>query len=485
MTSESLTLADNFLGDWGHYIGGVAEPLASAQGEIVELHDPATGALIGRAPTGGGGDADRAVQAAVLAQPAWASRSVDERRELVVELAARIEAAADELARIDVLETGKTIGLANALMAGGPAHVRDFVAASDGFFDRQLAGGHRQLREPYGVVGIIVPWNAPVEIVMRTLPAALLAGNTVVIKPSERAPFAVRRLVELLQLPPGVVNVLMGDGSSGKPLVGHPDVDFIIHTGSVGSGRDIAAVSGAKLRPALLELGGKDPVIVDRGIDVEWAAELVALGSFINTGQLCTAIERIYVVEEIADEFIEALIARAKREVVGPGLDPATTVGPMIDDAQRAIVHAHVESAVKAGATVRLGGVLGQGPGFFYPPTVLTNVTPEMDIMANETFGPVAPVRVVASIEAAVLEANESTYGLAATVLTNRPEGIDAAAKLKVGTIWVNTYLAGTDGARSEPRGVSGLGIVGDRRAVLEAVSSPKVLHIQHAPSEK
>jgi succinate-semialdehyde dehydrogenase/glutarate-semialdehyde dehydrogenase len=473
------------VGDWGHFIDGVAEPLDSAEGRIVELHDPATGAVIGRAPTGGEGDADRAVQAARRAQPEWASRSVDERRRLVAELAERIEAAADELARIDVLETGKTIGLARALVAGGPAHVRDFVAASEGFFDQELPGGHRQLREPYGVVGIIVPWNAPVEIVMRTLPAVLIAGNTVVVKPSERAPFAVRRLVELLQLPPGVVNVLMGDGSSGKPLVGHPDVDLIIHTGSVGSGRDIAAVSGAKLRPALLELGGKDPVIIDSGVDVEWAADLVALGSFINTGQLCTAIERIYVVEEIADDFIDALVARAEREVVGPGLDPATTVGPLIDEAQRSIVQAHVEAAIDAGATLRTGGSPEAGPGYFYPPTVLTNVTPEMDIMAQETFGPVAPVRVVASIEDAVREANASTYGLAATVLTNRPEGIAAAARLKAGTVWVNSYLAGTDGGRSEPRGVSGLGIVGDRRAVLEAISSPKVLHIEKAPTPK
>jgi succinate-semialdehyde dehydrogenase/glutarate-semialdehyde dehydrogenase len=479
------TPPDHVVGDWGHFIDGVAEPLGAAEGRSVELHDPATGVMIGRAPTGGEGDADRAVQAARRAQPEWASRSVDERRRLVAELAERIEAAAEELARIDVLETGKTIGLARALVAGGPAHVRDFVAASEGFFDQELPGGHRQLREPYGVVGIIVPWNAPVEIVMRTLPAVLIAGNTVVVKPSERAPFAVRRLVELLQLPPGVVNVLMGDGSSGKPLVGHPDVDLIIHTGSVGSGRDIAAVSGAKLRPALLELGGKDPVIIDAGVDIEWAADLVALGSFINTGQLCTAIERIYVVEEIADDFIDALVARAEREVVGPGLDPATTVGPLIDEAQRSIVQAHVEAAIDAGATLRTGGSPEAGPGFFYPPTVLTNVTAEMDIMAQETFGPVAPVRVVASIEDAVREANASTYGLAATVLTNRPEGIAAAARLKAGTVWVNSYLAGTDGGRSEPRGVSGLGIVGDRRAVLEAISSPKVLHIEKAPTPK
>jgi acyl-CoA reductase-like NAD-dependent aldehyde dehydrogenase len=473
------------VGDWGHFIDGVAEPLEAAQGAIVELHNPATGEIIGRSPTGGEGDAERAVRAARRAQPAWASQTVNERRRLVRELSARIEAAADELAHIDVLETGKTISLASALVAGGPSHVLDFVDVSDSFFDQELIGGHRQLREPYGVVGIIVPWNAPIEIVMRTLPAVLIAGNTVVVKPSERAPFAVRRLIELLELPPGVVNVLMGDGNSGKPLVGHAEVDLIIHTGSVGSGRDIAAISGAMLRPAVLELGGKDPVIVDSGVDIEWAADLVAFGSFINTGQLCTAIERIYVVEDVAEEFINALVARAEGEVVGSGLDPATTVGPLIDEAQRSIVQSHVDAAVKAGATVRTGGAPAEGPGFYYPPTVLTNVTPEMEIMTNETFGPIAPVRVVSSIEEAVREANESSYGLAATVLTDRPEGVAAAAKLKAGTVWVNAYLAGTDGGRCEPRGVSGLGIVGDRRAVLEAVSSPKVLHISQAPKRE
>lgn len=460
-----------------HFIGGTGIAPANPSDWITNC-DPSTGVPLLRLPRGGPEDASRAVGAAEAAQPEWAALPFRDRAALLLDAAARLDAASEHLALVDVRETGKPLALARALAAGAAVHVREFVAAGDQFADQLLADGHRQLYDPHGVVAVVVPWNAAVEVVMRTLPAVLLMGSTAVLKPSERAPWAVRELVDVLALPDGVVNVLLGDASSGAPLVDDPRVDFVIHTGSVESGRAIARASASLLRPVLLELGGKDPVIVDHDVDIEWAAGVVATGAWINTGQLCTAMERVYVDASVAEPFVSALVARAEQEVVGAGADPATTVGPLIDARMRDLVADHVTSAVASGARALTGGLPLERDGWFYPPTVLVDVADDMAVMHSETFGPVAPVRVVPDIETAVALANASRYGLAATVLTARPEGVAAARRLRAGTVWVNNYLAGTPGARSVPRGESGLGVVGDRRAVLEAVSVPRVLHL-------
>jgi succinate-semialdehyde dehydrogenase/glutarate-semialdehyde dehydrogenase len=218
-------------------------------------------------------------------------------------------------------------------------------------------------------------------------------------------------------------------------------------------------------------------------VDIAWAAQLVAQGSFINAGQLCTAIERIYVLEEIAEAFTVELVRLAEAERIGPGTDPAPTMGPLIDDRHRRLVHAHVCDALERGATLRTGGEIPDGPGFHYPPTVLVGCDAHMAVMADETFGPVAAVQAVPDLDHAVREANGGRYGLAATVLSNRAEGMEAARRLTVGTVWVNTYLVGTEGASCQPRGDSGLGAVGDRNAVLRAVSSPTTMHIATGPS--
>lgn len=461
-----------------HYINGKAAQPQGSNVSYLPHANPATGEPLLTVPQGSVEDTNQAVSAALTAYATWDSFSVKERASILLEAAERLDSAIGHLADIDVLETGKPRGLALALAEGAPRHIREFVEAIGDISDQLLEGGHRQLMDSRGVVAIIVPWNAPIEVVMRTLPAVLLLGNTAVIKPSERAPWAVRELAEVLGLPKGVINVLVGDASAGAPLVEDPRVKLVIHTGSVESGRAIALACAAQLKPVILELGGKDPVIVDRDVDIEWAASIVATGSWINAGQLCTAMERIYVDKAIAEEFIDALVSKARSEIVGPGSDTSSTVGPLIDQKMLELVSNHVDSAVALGAKVITGGIQADRPGWFYPPTVIVNVAKDMPVMVEETFGPIAPVMIVESLDEAVSLANQTRFGLAATVLTNRAEGVAAARKLQAGTVWVNNYLAGTPGGRCLPRGESGLGVVGDRRAVIEAIGAPRVLHL-------
>lgn len=468
----------------GNLIGGRRVVPQSSSASPMTHANPSNGEPLLIVPRGSAAEVRSAVDAALVAQPIWESKHLQQRSELLLEAAGRLEAAVERLAYIDALETGKPLALARSLAGGAALHIRDFVAATHGFIDQPLGADHRQLYDAHGVVAIVVPWNAAVEVVMRTLPAALLLGNTVVIKPSERAPWAVRELAETLDLPPGVVNVVVGDASAGQSLIEDPRVRLVIHTGSVASGRSIARVCAEQLKPAILELGGKDPILVDRDVDIEWAAATVALGSWINAGQLCTAIERIYVDEFIAADFIDALAEHARAETVGPGLDDRTTVGPLIDERMRVLVAEHVDAALASGARAVVGGAPLPGPGFFYPPTVLVDAPDDSPVMVEETFGPIAPVRVVSNLDDAVSLANRGKYGLAATVLTNRPEGVVAARRLKAGTVWVNAYLAGTPGGRILPRGESGLGVVGDRRAVLEAIGAPRVLHLARGSAE-
>src|SRR5919202_4079470 len=238
------------------------------------------------------------------------------------------------------------------------------------------------VHEPRGVAALLVPWNDPIAIAGGQLGACLVTGNTVVLKPSEKTPLSTIRLVELLDLG-AVLHLLLGDARAGRPLAAHPEVALVIHTGAVATGRELAAACAGDLRKALLELGGKDPLIVDEGVDPAWAAGQAAAGAFANAGQLCTSVERIYVHAAVAEPFVAALVAGAER----------ARIGPLIDERQREIVHRHVTEAVDGGAEVRTGGAPADGPGFFYPPTVLAGCTDDMAVMREETFGPVAAVR--------------------------------------------------------------------------------------------
>jgi succinate-semialdehyde dehydrogenase/glutarate-semialdehyde dehydrogenase len=322
------------------------------------------------------------------------------------------------------------------------------------------------------VAALLVPWNDPIAIAGGQLGACLATGNTVVLKPSERTPLSTTRLVEVLDLPAGVLELLLGDERAGRPLAGHPEVDLVIHTGSIATGRELAALTAPDLRKVLLELGGKDPLIVDDGVDPAWAAEQAAAGAFANAGQLCTSVERIYVHEAVADAFVAALTARARD----------TEIGPLIDERQREIVHRHVTEAVGAGAELLTGGEPAGGPGFFYPPTVLSGCAGGMAVMREETFGPVAAVQGVRSFDDALAAANATEYGLAATVLTPSMAHAQAAwRELRAGTVKVNAVWGGAPGGAAQPQRASGTGF-GYGPELLDEVTLTKVVHVEPPP---
>ncbi|HEY0699317.1 MAG TPA: aldehyde dehydrogenase family protein, partial [Micromonospora sp.] len=309
---------------------------------------------------------------------------------------------------------------------------------------------------------------------------------TVVHKPSERCPLTGRRFAELLaaHLPEGVLEILDGDGSVGAQLTG-ADVDVVAHVGSSATGRAIAlecARTGAK---AVLENGGNDPLIVDADVDPAWAAEQAALGAFANSGQLCVSVERIYVHSKVATAFLAALTERAAALRVGPGRDPDSELGPLVDVAHRGRVDAQVRAAVADGARVLHGGAVPVGPGAFYPPTVLADCTDDMAVMREETFGPVAPVLVVDSFAEALSRAARSTYGLAATVLTGSMRHAQRAwRELPVGTVKVNAVCGGAPGGAAHPRRGSGQGF-GYGPELLDELTVSKVVHISAPPDRR
>lgn len=461
-------------------IGGSWED--SHSDAILELVNPATEEVIGQLPAGSTADADRAVSAALAAQPAWAAQPVAERVARIQAWADAVAGHADELAEMECREMGKPIGIGRSFIDAAVAGLRGSAAEALSYsFDTTITnpdgGRTRILRHPLGVAAVITPWNFPVTMALAALGPILASGNTVVVKPSERASQSVTRLFELLSLPDGVVNLLLGDSHAGKPLVEHDSVQLVHFTGSVATGRQIGAETGQRLHRSILELGGKDPVVVDAGVDPVATANAVAFGAFINTGQICTSMERIYVHRDVADEFVDALTAAAGTYAMGNGLEEATKLGPLVDGSQRDIVRRHVEDALERGATLRCGGEAPGRPGFFYPATVLTDVDDSMLVMTEETFGPIAPVAVVSSFEEGLEKASQSRYGLAATVYTENPDHMAAAARIPAGVTWINQWQGGGPERLYEPAGDSGMGATG-ATAAYDAATRPASVHI-------
>jgi succinate-semialdehyde dehydrogenase/glutarate-semialdehyde dehydrogenase len=448
--------------------------------------DPATGEAFDAIPAGSSTAVEAAVRAARAAQPAWARTPAGERGAVLKAAARRLRAAAGELAELQTREGGKPLGDSLGGVEAGIGAIEQYAELGPLHRGRSLAGNWAaadlMVFEPRGVVGLLVPWNDPVAIACGQIAAALVTGNTVVFKPSEKTPLSAVRLADLLDLPGDVLQLVLGDARAGRPLAAHPGVDLVIHTGSVQTGREVAAACAGRLGKALLELGGKDALIVDAGVDPEWAAEQAASGAYANAGQVCTSVERIFVHRAVAEPFVAALVRRAEALRVGPGLDPETDMGPLVDAEQRAWVHGQVKAAVEAGAEVRTGGAIPDGPGFFYPPTVLTGVGAQTSLMAEETFGPVAAVQVVDGFDEALAAANASPYGLAAAVLTpSQAHAQRAWRELRVGTVKVNAVWGGAPGGAAEPRGQSGLGF-GYGPELLDEVTVTKVVHLAAAP---
>jgi len=451
----------------------------------LERLDPASGRPSRPVECDGPERVAAAVRAARDAYPGWRATAPAARAGMLRAAAAAVRAAADELGTLLRETTGRLEGEARESALVAADLFEEAAVAGLGRSGRVLAGDPAALdvvrREPRGVVAVITPWNDPYPAAAGLVAAALVTGNTVVHKPSERSDAPGVRLAELVAgaLPPGVLEVLSGDGVTGEALVAHDDVALVAHVGSTAAGRRIAAVAGARGARALLENGGKDPVVVDAGVDPAFVAEQIATGAFTNAGQLCTAAERVYVVEEVADAVVAALARRAEQLVVGDPADPATTLGPLVDEQQLAVVEAHVAEAVAAGAQVVTGGRRLDRPGTFYAPTVLDRCPDDVDLLREETFGPVAPVVRVPDFDEAVRRASQSAYGLAATVFTPRLDhALRAADALDVGTVKVNAIFGGAPGGSADPRRGSGGG-AGYGPDLLDELTVRKAVHLE------
>jgi acyl-CoA reductase-like NAD-dependent aldehyde dehydrogenase len=446
--------------------------------EVLDVVDPSSGAVVGRVPLCGAAEVEAAVTGAAKAARGWARTAPAERAAALTAAARRLRDRVDELAELQSREGGKPLGDSRGGVEAGIGTLEQYAELGPLHRGKTLQGGwdatDLMLWEPRGVCAVLTPWNDPVAIALQGLAAALAVGNTVVFKPSERTPLACAAVAAVLadELPPGVLQVLHGDGRTGAPLAAHPGVDVVYHVGSSVTGRAIALAAAQTGAHAVLEGGGKDACVVDAGVDPAWAAEQVALGAFANTGQVCVSVERVYVHADVAEPFLAALVEQAEER----------ELGPLVDRRQRGVVERHVEQAGAAGAQVLTGGVTPDGAGAFYPATVLVGCTDDMDVMREETFGPLAAVRVVQSFDEALAAAAESDYGLAATVLTPSMEHAQRAVReLPVGTVKINAVFGGGPGGAAHPHRGSGQGL-GYGPELLDELAQLKVVHWEAPP---
>lgn len=451
---------------------------------MLRIEDPSTGEIVGSVPASDEAEVVAAVRAADAAFAGWRRTAAAERGGLLRETAQRMLGDAERLSELNARETGKLIGDARGGVAAGIAAIEQYAELGPLHRGRSLNGSWQasdfMVNEPRGTVAVITPWNDPVAISAGLIAAALITGNTVVFKPSERAPHVGAALAAHFQavLPRGTVQLIQGGGTVGSVLVRQPSVRVIAHVGSTAAGRSIAAAaaqSGAKI---LLENGGKDALIVDAGVNPMWAATQAALGAFANAGQICTSVERIFVVRDVADAFVDGLVEQALSLQVGGALDPDTRLGPLVDRRHREHVHRQVTDAISMGAKPLVGGLIADGPGAFYAATVLLDDRVESKVWKEETFGPVAPVHVVDDFRTAIGLANGSNYGLAATVLTPSLEHAQKAwRELDVATVKINAVFGGAPGGAAQPRHDSGSGY-GYGPELLDELTQTKVVHL-------
>ena len=440
-------------------IGG--KRVDAASGETFEVTDPSNLSVLCHVPKGGAEDINRAVQAARRAfeEGPWRRMSVSDRGKLIWKFADLIEQRNEEFAQLETLDNGKPLAIARA--ADVPLtvdHFRYYAGLTTKIHGETLdisvpyAPGAEFLdytrREPMGVVGQIIPWNFPLLMAAWKLGVALAAGNCVVLKPAEQTPLSALRLADLFEeagFPQGVVNVVTGFGDAGAALAAHPDVDKVAFTGSTEVGHEIVKASAGNLKRVSLELGGKSPAVVFPDADMDLTADGVAGAIFFNHGQCCAAGSRLMVHRNVYDELVERVAEKAKQIKVGPGMAEDTQMGPLVSTEQQNRVLGYIDSGLQEGARALSGGErFTSGPlgaGCYVQPTVFTGIKNEMKIVSEEIFGPVLVAAPFDDIDELVARANDSIYGLAASVWTqdiNKAHKV--AARLKAGTVWVNCH---------------------------------------------
>ncbi|UIX29171.1 aldehyde dehydrogenase family protein [Streptomyces sp. GQFP] len=420
-------------------------------GRTFEIVDPTTEDVLARAAEGDAADVDAAVDAARTAfEGPWGRLPVAERARYLLRFAAAIEANLDELAELESLNNGQTLATAKAMITEGAVGALHFYAGSavsihgetpatdESFFNYSL-------REPIGVCAGIIPWNVPIPMAVWKIAPALAAGNTVIIKPAEQTPLTAVRLGELLLetgIPDGVVNIVTGFGpGAGSAIAEHPGIDKVAFTGSTEVGRSILRASTGNLKRVTLELGGKSPNVVFADANMAAAVPTALAGFSLNSGQICAAGTRILVQRDAHDEFVETLTRYAGGLTLGDPLDPASDMGPLSSKEQFERVTGYLDVGKAEGARATTGGSPADGRGYFVEPTVFVDVDNDMRIAREEIFGPVVSVIPFTDENDAVLQGNDTSYGLAAAVWTNDlGRAHRVARRLKAGSVWVNNY---------------------------------------------
>lgn len=438
------------------YIDGVWRD--SASGATLDVINPADGTLLARVPNADEADIDLAVQAARRAfdDSAWSRMKPTDRERILLRVADLIEANARQLAEIESLDNGKPVTVAQGLdvsmaalcfryMAGWATKIEGSTLDAAIPYSPSNAFFTYTRKEAVGVVGAIIPWNFPLLMATWKIAPALATGCTVVLKPAEDTPLSALRLAALLEeagVPKGVVNIVTGYGrNAGAALARHPGIDKIAFTGSTQTGKAIGHAALDNMTRMSLELGGKSPVIVLADVDVDKAAEGVANAIFFNSGQVCTAGSRVYVHDKVFDRVMERVAAIAHSLPVGPGLDASTQIGPLVSARQMDRVLGYIEAGRNEGARAIAGGARKDGAGFFVQPTVLVDTDHSMRVVREEIFGPVLVAMPFKDIDAAVAQANDTPYGLGASIWSNNLSAIhNLIPRIKAGTVWVNCH---------------------------------------------
>lgn len=434
--------------------------------------NPATGEVFAGAPSCREQELEEAMAAASRAFRTWQGEE-GPRRAALLRAAEIVSAHAEELGRLITLEQGKVLRNAVREVNGAAAGLR-YVAGldipADIVYD-QDALRVEVGRRPYGVVAAITPWNYPVIVAAGKIGAAVRAGNTVVLKPSPFTPLATLRLGELLQeaFPPGVVNVISGGDELGKAMVGHPAVRKISFTGSTEAGKHILAAAVPDLKRTTLELGGNDAAIVLDDVDPAAIASKLFWGAFQNSGQVCSAIKRLYVHERVYQPLVQALAELAQSVRVGDGLDPASELGPVSTSPQLQRVEELVADAKAAGGRLRSGGIRTGSRGYFFAPTLFEDLADDVRLVSEEQFGPVLPLLRYSNLDAAIERANGTKFGLSGSLWSSSPERARAlASQLDCGTVWINQHLVVVSASPVAGHKWSGMGVENGRVGLLE-----------------